>query len=114
MKDLERLTSDAVDAHWSATGRPKWLEMNGGDVDHAYLTARVVEGPNVLRCLATLRPRGSGDLVAFTLDVSRREFDRLPTLTPIQVVGLLHDALAAAPFLPLDSAPDPGREGCSN
>ena len=112
--DLSRLCRAAVAAGWSATGRPSWLDAHASELEFAYLTARVVESPEALRCLATVRP-AVGDAVAFTVDVSMKTFARLPTITPNETVELLHRLLASAPFLSVDSMPgwrdDAGLEG---
>lgn len=100
----------AITAGWSAAGRPIWLEASVRDIECAYLTAQVVEGPGVLRCLVTVCRR-DGDMVAFTLDVSGKTFDGLPTITATETVALLHRFMATAPFLPVESMPDPDYEG---
>jgi hypothetical protein len=50
-------------------------------------------------------------MVAFTLDVSRKTFDRLPTITAGETVALLHRFMATAPFLPVESTPHRDHEG---
>lgn len=107
--DLSRLTLAAVTAGWSARGRPSWLEVHIGGIESIYLTARVVESPEALRCLVTASLR-DGAMLAFTLDVSRKTFDRLPTITPGETVELLHSLLATPPFLPVDSMAGPNHD----
>jgi hypothetical protein len=45
-------------------------------------------------------------MIVFTLDVSSKHFSRLPSITPVEIVQLLHQLLANGSFVPVDPESD--------
>lgn len=103
IEDLKRLTATAdAKPGWSATGRRAWLIENAPHLESAFMSAYTIEEPGVLRCVVS-PSRVDGSLGAFTLDVSRSDFDQLPTISRRDSVELLHRLLHGLPVIPLDS-----------
>lgn len=100
---LRRLTDKAVrTSGWSGVGRPRWLRENSARIDSAFLFAYTVEPPDVYRCPVTVT-MADGAMFAFPLDVEIADYRKLPTLTPEEVVDLLHFVLTRGPFIPVES-----------
>lgn len=77
---LVRLCATARSGHYSATGRPRWLQENGGAVRRAVLAVFGPDGPGVLRCVVTLE-LDTAEWRWFSLDVAARDLLALPADT---------------------------------
>jgi hypothetical protein len=100
--ELASLTASAASEGWSASGRPSWLEANAEQLRWAFLTVFAIESPGVFRCFVTPE-QFDGSLAVFTLDVAIKHFNRLPALSDLEAVELLHRLLTSQPVIPLDA-----------
>lgn len=99
---LQQLTDKAVQtSEWSGIGRPRWLRANSARISSAFLFAFSLEARDVYRCPVTVE-MADGALFAFPLDMAVSDYQELPTLTPEEVVDLLHFFLTRGPFLPVE------------
>lgn len=94
VRTLEELTRRAEREPWSATGRPMWVKRNKQDVRGVYLSIFGIESDGVYRGVIYVVSR-EGRVSFFSLDISFVDFDRLPTLTPGELIDLLKRLLAS-------------------
>jgi hypothetical protein len=99
--DLERLSSVAKKAPWSANGRPRWVHDSRKDVSRILLTVFGVESESVYRCVAVVFT-GARSAHSFTVDVGFDDFNSLPSLSKQALSELNHSLLYNFPMVPLD------------
>lgn len=102
LDEVERMARQAKAHHWSAQGRPAWLDEHRASISDLYLTFLHEESEGCFRCSVTalFREGGGGH---FGLDVARDEFDSLPDLQEFAVIELAHRFLESFPTIRLDA-----------
>jgi len=101
VQDIQRLSAEAKDRHWSATARPAWLAEHSAQIESIFVTI-LAEDSGYLRCsVVAILLDGSGG--HFSLDISPLSFDKLKDLGKDRLVSLAHRYINSFASIPLHS-----------